>query len=260
MRLIVVSALCLSTAALADLTLVNEAVTGGKTRTVTLSAKGSKAYFEMKEADGPSRTMVRDGDAKKLYVIDHVKKVVLVVTEEDSKQVEEKQAALRAQMQAQLAKMPAEQRARMEATMLPPTDAKPPVFSYEKKKTPARKIAGYSCQDYAIKRDGQLSGEGCFTSWKDLGLTAEEFKTTMLKAMPNMAGNPMGQAAFEATESAPGYPVWRTHFNAEGQVTTQTTLKSIAKSAVAAENFELPKDYAVKSMAEAMGPPPRPAK
>ena len=259
MRLIVLFALCLSTAALADLTLVNDAVAGGKARTVTLSAKGSKAYFELKEVDGPSRTMLRDAEAKKLYIIDHVKKVVLVVTEEDSKQVEEKQAALRAQLQAQLAKMPAEQRARMEATMLPPTDGKPPVFSYEKKNTPSRKIAGYACQDYAIKRDGRLSGDGCFTSWKDLGLSAEEFKNTMLKAMPNIPGNPMGQAAFEATENAPGYPVWRTHLNAEGQVTTQTTLKSIAKSAVAAENFELPKDYAVKSMAAAMAPPPQPA-
>ena len=239
---------------------MNEAIAGGKKRTVTLSAKGARAFFEMKEADGPTRTMVRDGEAKKMFIIDHVKKVVMVITEEDSKQVEEKQASLRAQLQAQLAKMPAEQRARMEATMLPPTDVKPPVFAYEKNKTPARKISGYSCQDYTIKRDGQASGDGCFTSWKDIGITVDEFKTTMLKAMPTMAGNPMGQAAFEASDSAPGFPVWRTHLNAQGQVTTETTLKSIAKTAVAAENFELPKDYAVKSMAEAMGPPPRPAK
>ena len=35
----------------------------------------------------------------------------------------------------------------------------------------------------------------------------------------------------------------------------ETTLKSLSKTAVAAENFELPKDYAQKTMAESRGPP-----
>lgn len=254
MRLLLTAVLSLSTSALADLTLVNETIAMGKTRTVTLSAKGPKAFFEMKEADAPNRTMVRDGEQKKLFIIDHPKKTVLVITEQDSKQMEEKQAALRAQLQAQLAKMPPEQRARMESGMLAQIDPKPIVFAYEKKKTPARKVAGYSCQDYSITREGQPSGEGCFTSWKDLGISADEFKKVMLKAMPAQM-NPMSTAAFEGSDTAPGYPVWRTHVNAEGQVTSEVTLKSFSKSAVAATNFELPKDYAQKSMAESMRPP-----
>lgn len=254
MRLLLAAVLCLSTSALADLTLVNETSAMGKTRTFTLSAKGAKAFFEMKEADAPSRTMLRDGEQKKLFIIDHPKKTVLVITEQDSAQQEEKQAMLRAQLQAQLAKMPPEQRARMESGLLAQLDPKPMVFAYEKKKAPARKVGGYSCQDYTIKREGQPSGEGCFASWKDLGLSADEFKNVMLKAMPPQM-NPMGAAAFEASDTAPGFPVWRTHVNAEGQVTSEMTLKSFSKSAVAAANFELPKDYAQKSMAESMRPP-----
>ncbi len=253
MRLLAAAVLVLSSAALADLTLVNEAVAGGKTRRVTLSAKGNKAYFEMKEADGPTRTMLRDGEAKKLFIIDHQKKMVLVITEQDSKQVEEKQAALKAQLQAQLAKMPPEQRARMESTMLGQADGKLAVFTYEKKKTPARKLSGFSCQDYSIKRDGQAAGEGCFASWKDIGISAEDFKTTMLAAMPTQAGNPISQG-FEMSESAPGFPVWRSHVNAEGKVTAETTLKSLTRTALAAENFELPRGYAEKSMADSMRP------
>src|ERR1035437_9294130 len=100
-RLSIAVVLFLSTAALADLTMVSEAVSGGKTRTTTLSAKGSKAYFEMKEAEGPTRVMLRDGEAKKLYLVDPAKKTVVVITEQDSKDTEARQAAFRAQMQAQ---------------------------------------------------------------------------------------------------------------------------------------------------------------
>lgn len=249
-RLFTACILLLSTAALADITLVNEVIAQGKTRTVTLSTKGTKAYFEVKEADGPTRTMLRDGEAKKLFIIDHAKKLVMVITEEDSKKIEEKQAEFRAQMQAQLSKMTPEQRARVESTMLSSADGKAPVYTYEKKKTPARKLAGFACQDYAIKRDGQPAGEACFANWKDVGITAAEFKATMLKAIPT-GSSPMAQA-FD-TNDAPGIPTWRSHVNAAGEVTTETTLKSISKNALPGENFELPKDYPQKSMANSMG-------
>lgn len=248
-----------STLALADLTLVNEVLAGGKLRTVTLSTKGSKVAFELKEADGPTRNMLRDADAKKLFIIDHAKKVVLVITEQDSKQVEEKQAAFRAQLQAQLAKLPPEQRARVEQTMLAQVDPKQVAYTYEKKKTPSRKVSTYTCQDYLIKRDGQPAGEGCFAPWKDVGITSEEFKNVMVKVMPSTPGGPMMQG-MEAADAAPGFPVWRSHMNAQGEVTTQTTLKSLKKTALPAANFELPKGYAEKTMAQGMAPPAPPVK
>ena len=258
-RLTLVALLLASTLALADLTLVNEAVAGGKTRTVTLSVKGGKALFEVKEADGPTRTMMRDAAEKKLFIVDHDKKAVLIVTEQDSKQLEERQAAMRAQLKAQLDKLPPEQRARMESTMLAQADAKPPAYTYEKKKTPARKVSSYACQDYLIKRDGQPAGEGCFASWKDVGIAADEFKSVMLKAMPSMPGNPMAQG-FEAAEGAPGFPLWRQHVGGDGQVTAETTVKSVSRTALGAEKFALPKDYAQKSMSNAIPGNKPPAK
>jgi hypothetical protein len=258
-RLSIAVVVFLSTAALADLTMISEAVTGGKTRTVTLSARGSKAYFEMKEAEGPTRVMLRDGEAKKLYLVDPAKKTVVVITEQDSKDTEARQAAFRAQMQAQLAKMPPEQRKRVEATMLTQgaaPDGKPPVITWEKKKTPSRKVSGFSCEDYLIKRDGKLTGEACYASWKTVGITGDDFKETMLKSMP-LGGSPMGQA-FEAEASAPGFPVYRSHVDEQGTVVTESTVKSISKTAMPAETFEVPKGYTEKSMADAMGGPPRP--
>jgi hypothetical protein len=261
-RLILSLVVCLSTAALADLTLVTENVSQGKTQTLTLSAKGSKAYFEMKQADGMTRTMLRDSDAKKMFLIDHPKKTVLVLTEEESKAIEEKQAMFREQMKAQLAKMPPEQRARMEATMLGAMtgeEPKVPVFTFEKSKSAARKVNGFSCQDYAMKRDGKAYGEGCFMTWKDAGMTAEDFKNTMLRAMPTAATvGPMAHA-FEQQTNAPGFPVYRKVTDEQGTVMSESTLKTLSKTAMDAANFELPKGYEEKSMSSAMQrPAPKP--
>lgn len=254
-RLSLAAVTLLSTAALADLTLVSETVIGGKARAVTVSVKGSKAYFEMKEADAPPRVILRDGEAKKLFMLDATKKMALVMNEPDPKQMEAQQAQLRAAMQAQLAKLPPEQRARMEATMLGNVGAAPgkePVITWEKKKSPARKVSGFACEDYVMKRDGQVSGEGCYATWKAVGITAEDFKDTMLKAMPS--STPMMGQAFEAEAAAPGIPVWRTHVDAQGQVTSQTTVKSVSKTALSADKFEVPKDYTQKEMQAGMPP------
>ena len=162
---------------------------------------------------------------------------------------------MKAQMKAQLSRLPPEQRARMEAMLSGAIDAtKPHVFTYEKKKGPARKVAGYACDDYAVKKDGQANGEGCFTSWKELGLSAEEFQETMKKALPQAAQNgPMGQA-FEANASAPGFPVSRTTVDAQGQVRTVVTTKSFSKKALSADKFELPKGYEEKAVPMPMMP------
>lgn len=241
-----------------ELTLINESTSGGKNRVVTLSLKGSKAYFEMAEEGAPPRVMLRDMDQKKMWLVNDEKKLLIVVTEDDSKALEARQEQFRAQMKAQLEKMPPEQRARMEATMLGgQTDpSKPSNFTYEKKKTPARKIAGFACEDYTVKRDGQLHGEGCYATWKTVGITAEEFKNVMLKSMPSSAAaGPMMQA-FEAHNAAPGLPIERVVFDAKGNVTHSTTLKSFTKTALPAAKFELPKGYTEKPMAEGMMRPP----
>lgn len=262
MRILAALVVLASSAALADLTLVNEATTNGKTRQVTLSTKGSRAWFELKEPDGTTRTMLRDGDAKKLFLIDHPKKTVMAVTEADGKALEQKQAEFRAQIQAQLAKLPPEQRARMEQTMLgnAAPDAKPPMYSYEKKKTAARKVGGFSCQDYVIKLDAKVHGEACFMSWKDAGFTAEEFKALMVKALPTSATTQPMAVAFDPHSNAPGLPVWRKMVDEAGNTTSEMTLKSFTKTAVAAENFELPKGYTEKAMADVMNQRPPPAK
>lgn len=263
MRRLALATLVVASASVrADLTIVTTAVSKGKASEVSIWLKGANAAFEFKPAEGEPRSMLRDGANKRFYVIDHAKKEYLVVTERDAQQQEAMQAQMRAQMEAQLARMPPEQRARIEASMNAALDPTPRqvAFTYEKKKTPSRKVAGYACQDYVVRKNGELQGEGCFAAWKDLDLKAEEFKELMKQALPPSAMGPL-PAMVETNDDPPGFPVHRVNFDAQGQVTTETMLKSVSKASVAASRFELPKGYAEKAMPDMTGRPPRaPAK
>lgn len=239
--------------ALADFTLVNEAVVQGKAKEVTLSARGGKTYFEFKEDGAPAKALLRDAAAHKMYVVDHATKTVLVISDEDSQQLEAQQAQFKAQLKAQLDKLPPEQRARIEASMLGETATHTPAVkvTFERKKSSARKVGPFSCADYLIKRDGQLIGEGCFAAWKSLGVNADEMKAALLTALPKTQGNlnPVSQA-FDAHADAPGFPVWRKHVDEQGQVTVETTLKSLSKTALPEATFEVPSTYTHKSMGD----------
>ncbi|MGV3623545.1 MAG: DUF4412 domain-containing protein [Archangium sp.] len=260
-KLLVAFVFCLASAAWADMTMVSEVTSSGRpSRTVTLSVKGPLALFEFNDG-AATRTMLRDGGAKKMYAINHEKKELVVITEEDGRELEARQEAFRAQLKAQLEKLPPEQRARMEATMLGPQTtgtAKAPSFTYEKKKTAVRKVNGFSCQDYVVKREGVEDGEGCFATWKDIGMTAEDFKKTMEGAMPNSSSQNMMTQVFDAQAAAPGFPVWRQRLDRDGNK-TESVVKSFTKTSLAAEKFVLPKGYAQKSMGDALKAPPAPA-
>lgn len=262
-RLLAALVVTASTLALADLTMVSEVVAEGKTRTITLSARGTRGYLELKEPDGPTRTVLREGAEKKLFLVDHAKRTVLVVTEEDSKATEARQAQMRAQLEAQLAKLPPEQRARIEQGMLG-ASASPPKrapFTYEKKQGPARRVGPFTCEDYVVKREGAVRGEACFASWKSVGVAAADFAKTLADATPRPSPGSLVpgavQADLEAGELAPGFPVWRKLLDDEGNATLETTVRSFSKEALPADKFEVPKDYAQKAMGDLLrGPPP----
>lgn len=270
-RLLIALVVTASSLALADLSMVSEVTASGKTRQVTLSARGKRGYFEVKEADGPARVMLRDGEAKKMYLIDHDKKAAVVVTEEDSKAQEERQAAFKAQLEQQLSKLPPEQRARMEQGLLaqvaPPKQKVVP-FTYEKKRGAARKVGAFTCEDYVIKRDGAVRGEACYATWKSVGLNAQDFQKTIAEATPKptFGGAAMqGAPDAEAEAAAPGFPVWRKFLDEQGAVTAETTVKSVSKEALGADKFEVPKGYELKSIADQARPgapmmPPTPPK
>lgn len=243
----------LSLVAHADITLVNQLTSGGKTRLVTLSEKPGFAFFQVEEEGQPPRTMLRDQKGKKLFIVDHTKKRIIELTEEDSKAMEARQEQFKQQLRAQLDKMPPAQRARVEETMLGGHEGKPAKYEFKKLGKPARKVNGFSCTDYTVLRDGKPMGESCFMPWKEVGLTPAQFKELMVQVLPTRLA--LAEQGIDLAAVAPGFAVERTTRNEQGEVVATMQLKSASKSAVSADHFELPKDYERKTGAELQAAP-----
>lgn len=254
-----------ATPALADLTVVTEVSTAGKKRVVTVSLKGQRSFMSLEEEGKSPPVIVRDGAAKQMFIIDHKNKTVVKAAEPNEEELKLRQEQFKQQMAAQLARLPPEQRKKMEERMFPAAPGTSAPLTYEKKKTPARKVNGFSCEDYVIKREGQVHGEGCFAPFKDFKFTAAEYQDAFKAALPKTA-MPGQQHGFDTDQLAPGIAVVRTLVDSSGNVTSETTLKSLSKTALSADKFEVPKDYTVKSAADMMpqpvpaAPAPTPAK
>lgn len=248
MRTLLVSSLLASSLALADLTTTTETALPGKpVQRSSLSVKGSKALFEVEEGQ-TRRVMLRDATQKTMFVINHEHKEVVVMPDQQPKGDGPNQERFRAELAEQLAKLPPEKRARVEQTMLTqqPAAPKKPVTTWEKKDGPARTVSGFSCVDYVIKRDGVVAGQGCFASWKDVGVPLKDYVAAMRVALPIDA-----QAEVDDMSGAPGLVVWRER-TLPGGTKSEVTLKSISVSAQPAAKFELPKGYAQRTLSEVM--------
>jgi hypothetical protein len=254
--LITALVLTAATAAFADITLVNEVTTGGKKRLVTLSVRGQKTFMSLEEEGKTPPTMLRDGTTRTMFIIDHAAKTVMKTVEPNEEELKQRQELFKKQMEQQLARMPPEQRKKLEERMFPTEGQGAADVTYEKEKSPPRKVNGFTCEDYVIKREGQVAGGGCFAAWKEFGLTAQEYQTLFKTALPKGAfGGPGSNLAGE--HLAPGVAVYRKSVDPSGQVTSETTLKSLSKKALPAEKFEVPKDYTAKALPPMPPAPPK---
>lgn len=249
-RVLAAFVVCTASAALADLTVVTEVKAQGTVRTGTLSASGGRAVMDLDEAGHPEnrRTVLRDGGAQKTWVIDHARKTVLVLADQQVNQVQAQASAMEAQMRANLARLPPAQRAQVEAALdrKPPAAAPAPVTSYEKKGT-SRKVNGFACDDYVVKRDGKPTGEACFMPWKAAKVTPAEMRE-LTQATMGALQLPAGAQAVESPEDAPGVAVVRVRLGADGRVESETTLVSLSRAPVAAAKLQVPKGYAEKAL------------
>lgn len=255
---LLVAALAASTA-LADVTITFEGVTAGKANTVTLQLKGKRMLLTHKGKDDARDTEVlRDGEGKRTLIIDRAKKTYTELSDERAAAMKDQAAQMQAAMAARMAKMPPAQRAQMEAMMakMPAhagaaaAGAPPPkkALTFEKKGT-SRKVNGKACEDYVVKSDGVVDGEGCFIAWKDAGISREALRKQFLAATEGLAQ--MSAEALDESftaETAPGLAAWRRRVDAQGNVLSETTLKSLSTASVSDAVFAVPKDFTARQM------------
>ena len=162
-------------------------------------------------------------------------------------------------MQEQLAKLPPEQRAQMEA-MLPAMgggDKKWVVEAIDTGKSD--KVDGRACRVWDIKRNGELDDQMCVVAYSALP-GKENFQAMfanfakvfeeMAKSVPMLAGM-MGNE-FAAHVKTNGYPVRLRSYENGRLAPEETLMKAWREEAVPASMFEVPAGYKLKQMP--MGP------
>jgi len=255
-RLAVLTAALCALAAHAGAKVTTEIKRKGQTSTLTLQVEGKNARMEVTKEGSPEPegTFISDGDGKRVLIVEHEKKQYAEITQEQMKQVKAKMEAAMAQMKAQLAKLPPEQRAKVEAMMA--EKMKGPAAAPEEKYVRAsggKKIAGYACDLHRVEVEGKHVADTCLIPWASLKVDREQFRQS-LEAMQEIwsvgPGPRPAAPGLKAWGLAAGLPAWRRSLaDDEGDV-TETTLVSITQGAVPKEAFAPPAGYARKSLGE----------
>ena len=205
---------------------------------------------------GGRTTLIKDGT---MYVIDDADKSYIAFDKATMEKLAVKINAAMAQMKEQLAKMPPEQRAQMEA-MLPGmagADKKWVVEAIDTGKSD--KVDGRSCRVWDIKRNGELDDQMCVVPYSSLPgkenfqVMFENFAKAfeeMAKSVPMLAG--MMTNEFAAQSKVNGFPV-RTRGYENGKLgNTEHNVRVWREEAIPATMFEVPAGYKQKQMP--MGP------
>src|SRR6187549_1166567 len=205
---------------------------------------------------GGRTTLIKDGT---LYVIDDSDKSYIAFDKATMEKLAVEINAAMAQMKEQLAKMPPEQRAQMEA-MLPGmagADKKWVVEAIDTGKSD--KVDGRSCRVWDIKRNGELDDQMCVVPYSSLPgkenfqAMFEKFAKVfeeMAKSVPMLSG--MMTNEFAAQAKVGGFPV-RTRGYENGKLgDTEHNVRVWREEAMAATMFDVPAGYKQKQMP--MGP------
>ena len=201
-------------------------------------------------------TLIKNGT---LYVIDEADKSYIVFDKATMEQLAVKLNAAMAQMKEQLAKLPPEQRAQMEA-MVPGMSGGDKKWVVEAIDTgKSDKVDGRACRLWDIKRNGELDDQICVVAYSSLP-GKENFQTMfanfakvfeeMAKSVPMLSG--MMTNEFDAQAKVNGFPV-RTRDYENGQLgNTERNVSVWREEAIPASMFDVPAGYKQKQMP--MGP------
>jgi len=188
-----------------------------------------------------------------MYLIDNADRSYRSIDKATMEQLALTLGAAMQQMQAQLAKLPPEQRAQMEQLLgsrLGGAAAQKPDV-YESVDTGrSDSVDGRACRTWQIKRNGMIDSEVCVVPYASLGgkediqallrRMAEMFES-LTKALPQAAASVTG--AMHAYTRINGYPVRSRGFTAGKPDGDEEVLKSWKEQAVPATMFEPPAGY-----------------
>jgi hypothetical protein len=225
----------------------------------TVEMEGKKLRSHSQDGQQHGGSAIFDGDKQVFYSLDDEKKTYHRMDEASG-------AAMATQMHDAMekakARMTPEQRAQMEALVAnrqphaSNAAQKQHTWKFERE-SGGQKVAGYSCDNYRVLRDGKPHSEVCFVPWSAGGFSKSDFaalqemgrffeKTFASMSGRHANGAPQvrsGEWVTQFVENAPGFPAVMDRIDADGKRTQETRLVKIDRMSLAANRFSPPADY-----------------
>ncbi len=222
---------------------------------------GQKMYVQ----GGSGRFVDADGrisiiKADTLFIVDNDDKSYVEFDKQTMEQVAQQMNSAMTKMKDQLAKLPPEQRAQVEAQMGPLMGGEGKKWTVEVIDTgKSDKVDGRACRVWDVKRNGELDDQLCVVSYSALpgkenfqqvfGNFSKVFEE-MAKSVPMLAG--MMSNEFDAQAKVNGFPVRSRAYDGGKLGDTEQLVKVWREEAIPASMFEIPAGYKKKSIP--MGP------
>ena len=236
----------MSAAVLADSRITFKATEGSGSMLQTLLVGQGKLRID---ADATTSLIV-DPKAETVVILMHSQKQFMRMTRAQIDQLGGLLDTVMKQMQATLAAMTPEQRAKAEASMGPLAGGGAVVTTNTGK---TAKVASHTCRIYQTTSAGKPIAEVCYGDLAAIQMPAAD-RATVQAAMKmgkdmfdKVARGPMAQFAKAAPFSADGVPLRSTEFGADGSRRT-SEFAGVTTGALPAETFAVPAGYKEQAM------------
>lgn len=233
------------------------------------AVEGLNVKMEMApQGAGARMTMIYHGDRHEMVVINHEDKSYIVMDEATMKEMAAKMSDAMSKMNEAMAKMPKAQREAMKkmmersgagAAMGGPPKA-PPSRTELRKTGDTGTQAGYPCVKYEVLSNNRVVQELWVTEYshidggEEAAAAMEEMAgffqemTDSFQEMSRGMGGPIDNSTFEHLKELNGFPVVTRVFDEDGELTTETELKSSRRESLGADQFEPPAGYKRQQM------------
>jgi hypothetical protein len=213
--------------------IVQKTTTGTNTTTNQIQIERNRMRAETGGPGGRKQVVVFDGTAQVLRIIDDGAKSYSEMTKADAESLGAQMSGAMAQMQQQMANLPPEQRAQIEAMMKGRgMGAVPAKTEYVKIGTDT--VGKWTCDKYDAMRNGAKTAEICTVDPRVLGFSAADFEITRQladffgKLVPQQADQlfKLGTGANE-DKGFSGFPVRMVSPGAQPTVTELTEVSRV---------------------------------
>ena len=231
--------------------IAHKVTSNGNTMTSQTQIEKTRMRTEVTGPDGRKQILIFDGGAQVMRMIDEGGKTYSEMTKADVDRVSGQMQGAMAQLQQQMANMPPEARARMEAMMqgagrgMAGMAAQRPEY---RKAGGTERVGRWTCDKYEGVRNGAKVSEMCTVDPSVVGFAAADFAVTKQFAEFFMKLMPQGvDRIFSVGTAGPagfsGIPVKSVNYDNSGKVTSTTELTDVTRQNFAEALFAVPAGF-----------------